>query len=127
MAELQFDDKNVAFQNGENALVFAVMKTTKPYKPFALQPERDKSGKETGWYTVPKSLVFAYRSERLADGSRMSVNRTKPVVRTEREALLAAGIAKGLKVRPLEAERAERERPVALTLETLIGDTTAKL
>jgi hypothetical protein len=122
MAELQFDDKNVAFENRENALVFAVMKTGKPYKPFALQSERDKNGKETGWYTVPKSLVFAYRSERLADGSRMSINRTKPVTRDERQKLLDAGIAKGLKVRPLEPEKEQRERPAPLTLETLMGE-----
>ena len=100
MAEFAFNDYNVAFVNAPDALVFAVAKTDKPYKPFALVVERDKKGKETGWYTVPKSLVFAYRSEKLLDGSRMSVNRTKAVSRAEREALFAAGVKSGLKVRP---------------------------
>lgn len=121
MAEFTFDDKNVAYVNAPDALVFAVAKTDKPYKPFALVPEKDKAGKDTGWYTVPKSLVFAYRGERLLDGSRVSINRTKPVARGEREALLKAGVEKGLKVRPLEDEKPVKARPTALTLETLMA------
>jgi hypothetical protein len=121
MAEIAFDEKNVSFTNTDAALVFCVAKTTKPYKPFALAIERDKNGKETGWYTVPKSLVFAHRAEKLADGSRVNIMRTKTVLRAEREALLKAGIEKGLKVRPLDEEKPSRERPAALTLETLLS------
>ena len=120
---MEFDDKNVGFQNTDNALVFAIAKTGKPYKPFALAVERDAKGKDTGWYTVPKSMVFAYRAEKLADGSRVNVMRTKSVPRGERQSLFDAGVAKGLKVRPLEPEREQRERPAALTLETLTGGT----
>ena len=121
--EIAFDEKNVSFNNTEAALVFCVAKTTKPYKPFALAMERDKNGKETGWYTVPKSLVFAHRSEKLADGSRVNIMRTKTVLRGERQALFDAGVKSGLKVRPLEEEKANRERPAALTLETLMGSS----
>src|SRR5579863_9999763 len=98
MADIQFDDKNVSFNNTEAALVFCIAKTSKPYKPFALQPERDAKGKETGWYTVPKSLVFAYRAEKIAYGSLVTCLRTRSIARNERIALFNAGIAKGLKV-----------------------------
>lgn len=122
MPDIQFDDKNVAFNNTDAALVFCIAKTTKPYKPFALAAEKDKNGKDTGWYTVPKSMVFAHRAEKLADGSRVSVMRTKSVPRNERMALFDAGIASGLKVRPLEEEKTSKpDKPAALTLETLTG------
>lgn len=121
MADIQFDDKNVSFNNTDNALVFCIAKTSKPYKAFALQPERDKAGKENGWYVVPKSLVFAYRAEKLADGSRVTCQRTRAVPRTERIALFDAGVAKGLKVRPLEEEKTAKPVAPALTLETLTG------
>lgn len=124
MADIQFDEKNVSFTNTDAALVFCVAKTTKPYKPFALAAERDKTGKENGWYTVPKSLVFAHRSEKLADGSRVNIMRTRPVSHADRLALFDAGIAKGLKIRPLEEEKPARERPAALTLETLMSQTS---
>jgi len=126
MAEFAFDDKNVAYVNAPDALVFAVAKTDKPYKPFQLVVEKDAKGKDTGWYTVPKSLVFAYRGERLLDGSRISINRTKSVPRTERMALFEAGIADGLKVRPLEDEKPAREKTAPLTLDALMSRKAAK-
>lgn len=121
MADLQFDDKNVSFTNTESALVFCIAKTSKPYKPFELTIERDRNGKETGWYTVPKSLVFAHRSERLADDSRVNIMRTKPVARNEREALFQAGVKAGLKIRPFEDAKDAKPARVALTLEALMS------
>ena len=104
MADFAFDDKNVAYVNAPDALIQAIAKTDKPYKPFQLVVEKGKDNKDTGWYVVPKSLVFAYRAERLLDGSRISTMRTKTVSRDERQALFDAGIKSGIKVRPLEDE-----------------------
>lgn len=119
----EFNPENVAYFNCENALVFAVAKTSKPYKDFALAEEY-VNGKHTGWYTVPKSFVFAYRAEKLADGSRVNVVRTKTVPYEMRKALFAKGIADKLKVREIGDERAAKVAKPKFTLDgwTNLGD-----
>ena len=115
-----FNDRNVSFTRTDRVLIFGIAPAAAPYKQFELTPEYDeKLRKETGWYVVPKSLVFAQRSEKLADGSRLNVLRTRAVPFAERKALMEAGIKKGLKVRPVEEKAAKPER-VHLTLETLM-------
>ena len=116
-----FSDKNVSFVKTDKVLLVGIAPATTPYKVFELQVERDaKTKKETEWYTVPKSLMFAHRVEKLADGSRLTIMRSREVPFADRKALFDAGIAKGLKVRPVEPNEAKAERE-HLTLEALMG------
>lgn len=118
-----FSDKNVSFTKTDKVLIVGVAPAVTPYKPFELAVERIK-GKDTGWYTVPKSLVFAHRAEKLADGSRLNILRTKEVPFAERKALFDAGIKSGLKVRPVEEKEAKPER-IHLTLDELMKGSGA--
>lgn len=97
----------VIMENRETVIALAIPKKAALRKPrgLHLDPVATKKNNGVGVYIVPKSDTYVYVKEVLADGSVMQLTRYKPIPRADREAMFAAGIAKGLKVVPLEKEK----------------------
>lgn len=106
----------VMFENGQEWLKYALPKKGVLRKERGLHLDADATKKNNGVgvYYVPKSDTYVYVKEELADGSKVQITRYKPIPRAEREAMYAAGVAKGLKVLPLEKEKKQDSGPAKL-------------
>lgn len=106
---LKMLDDGVAFENGNEWLKLALPKKAVLRKPrgLKLDVKATKKNNGVGVYEVPKSDTYVYIKEKLADGSVIQCTRFKPIPRADREAMYAAGVAKGLEVKPLEAAKDE--------------------